>query len=181
MSKTATEKQFSLLIKPASADCNLACAYCFYLSKSGLYPNSARHRMSERVLERIVSSYLSTEQSIYSFGWQGGEPMLMGVEFFRKVVELQSHYGRPGSVVANGLQTNATLITEELARLFSEYRFLLGVSLDGPEEIHNTCKVGRCKFAFNPDRTAVGEFLVALWVFSSCSKQSHIRSTCEAG
>jgi uncharacterized protein len=138
MEENATEKQFSLLIKPASADCNLACAYCFYLPMAGLYPNSARHRMSNSVLERIVSSYLSTAQSTYSFGWQGGEPMLMGVEFFQKVVELQNCYGRPGSVVANGLQTNATMITEELARLFSEYRFLLGVSLDGSEEIHNT-------------------------------------------
>jgi uncharacterized protein len=138
MLEKAAEKQFSLLIKPASADCNLACAYCFYLPKGGLYPDSARHRMSESVLERIVSSYLSTEQSTYSFGWQGGEPTLMGVEFFRKVVELQSRYGSPGSVVANGLQTNATMITDELARLFSEYRFLLGVSLDGPEIIHNT-------------------------------------------
>jgi uncharacterized protein len=138
MSENVTEKQFSLLIKPASADCNLACTYCFYLPKAGLYPNSARHRMSESVLERIVSSYLSTEQSTYSFGWQGGEPTLMGIDFFRKVVELQSRCGHPGSVVANGLQTNATMITEELAQLFSEYRFLLGVSLDGPEIIHNT-------------------------------------------
>jgi uncharacterized protein len=138
MLENAAKKQFSLLIKPASADCNLACAYCFYLPKAGLYPDSARHRMSESVLERIVCSYLSTEQSTYSFGWQGGEPTLMGVEFFRKVVELQSRYGSPGSVVANGLQTNATMITDELARLFSEYRFLLGVSLDGPEIIHNT-------------------------------------------
>ena len=143
MPESETEKQFSLLIKPASADCNLACAYCFYLPKAGLYPNSARHRMSENVLERIVSSYLSTAQSTYSFGWQGGEPTLMGVEFFRKVVELQSHYGNPGSVVANGLQTNATMITEELAGLFSEYRFLLGVSLDGPEEFHDTYRRNR--------------------------------------
>ena len=143
MSETVADKQFSLLIKPASADCNLACAYCFYLPKAGLYPSSSRHRMSESTLQRIVSSYLATRQTTYSFGWQGGEPTLMGVEFFRKVVEFQSRYGRPGSVVANGLQTNATMITEELARLFSEYRFLLGVSLDGPEEIHNTHRTNK--------------------------------------
>jgi uncharacterized protein len=136
-------KQFSLLIKPASADCNLACTYCFYLPKAGLYPESSRHRMSAATLKRLISTYLATDQDTYSFGWQGGEPTLMGVEFFRKVVELQSRYGRPGSIVSNGLQTNATMITDELARLLAEYRFLLGVSLDGPEEIHNTYRKNR--------------------------------------
>ncbi len=136
-------KQFSLLIKPASADCNLACTYCFYLPKAGLYPGSSRHRMSEATLERMVSTYLATDQDTYSFGWQGGEPTLMGVQFFRRVVELQSRYGRSGSVVSNGLQTNATMITDELAELLAEYRFLIGVSLDGPEEIHNTYRKTR--------------------------------------
>ena len=138
MSESAERKQFSLLIKPASADCNLACTYCFYLPKAGLYPQSSRHRMSDGTLIRMISTYMDTIQDTYSFGWQGGEPTLMGVEFFRRVVQLQSRCGRPGSVVANGLQTNATLITDELARLLAEYRFLLGVSLDGPEAIHNT-------------------------------------------
>jgi uncharacterized protein len=136
-------KQFSLLIKPASADCNLACTYCFYLPKAGLYPESSRHRMYEGTLKRLISTYLATDQDTYSFGWQGGEPTLMGVEFFRKVVELQSRFGRPGSIVSNGLQTNATMITDELARLLAEYRFLLGVSLDGPEEIHDSYRKNR--------------------------------------
>ena len=136
-------KQFSLLIKPASADCNLACTYCFYLPKAGLYPESSRHRMSDGTLKRLISTYMATDQDTYSFGWQGGEPTLMGVEFFRKVVELQSRFGRPGSIVSNGLQTNATMITDELARLLAEYRFLLGVSLDGPEEIHDTYRKNR--------------------------------------
>jgi uncharacterized protein len=146
MSNTAAgtgQNRFSLLLKPASADCNLACTYCFYLPKAALYPESTRHRMSESTLKRLISTYLATDQEIYSFGWQGGEPTLMGVEFFRKVVELQSRYGRPGSIVSNGLQTNATMITDELARLLAEYRFLLGVSLDGPEEIHNTFRKNR--------------------------------------
>jgi uncharacterized protein len=136
-------RQFSLLVKPASADCNLACTYCFYLPKAALYPSSSRHRMSEATLKRLISTYLATDQNTYSFGWQGGEPTLMGVEFFRKVVELQSRYGRPGSIVSNGLQTNATMISDELAGLLAEYRFLLGVSLDGPEEIHNTYRKNR--------------------------------------
>jgi uncharacterized protein len=143
MPEGSEQKQFSLLIKPASADCNLACTYCFYLPKAGLYPESSRHRMSDGTLKRMISTYLATDQDTYSFGWQGGEPTLMGVEFFQRVVELQTRYGRPGSIVANGLQTNATMITDELARLLAEYRFLLGVSLDGPEEVHNTHRKNR--------------------------------------
>ncbi len=135
--------QFSLLIKPASADCNLACSYCFYLPKAGLYPATLRHRMSKKTLERVISSYLATGQPVYSFAWQGGEPTLMGVEFYRQAVELQSRHGRPGAIVANALQTNATLITEEAARLFSAYRFLVGVSLDGPQELHDRYRRGR--------------------------------------
>jgi uncharacterized protein len=128
---------FSLLVKPASADCNLHCTYCFYLDRKALYPEVSRHRMSDEVLEKMISSYMSTPQATYSFGWQGGEPTLMGVEFFRKVVRLQERYGRRGAVVANGLQTNATMITDELAQHLARYRFLVGASLDGPAGIHD--------------------------------------------
>lgn len=129
---------YSILIKPASADCNLRCAYCFYLDKSRLYPETIHHRMSDEVLERLISSYMATDQPVYAFGWQGGEPTIMGLEFFRKVTYLQQKYGRAGSMVSNGLQTNATLIDDSFARHFYEYKFLLGVSLDGPAEIHDT-------------------------------------------
>jgi uncharacterized protein len=128
---------FSLLIKPASADCNLRCPYCFYLGKAALYPGAEPHRMSSEVLERLVFSYMATDQPQYVFGWQGGEPTLMGAEFFREVTRLQQQYGRPGSVVTNGLQTNGTLVDDALAAHLAEYRFLVGVSLDGPAEIHN--------------------------------------------
>lgn len=130
-------KQFSLLIKPASADCNLRCPYCFYLSRSTLYPESARHRMSDEVLEKLISGYMATPHDVYAFAWQGGEPGLMGVEFFRKVTALQQRYGRDGSVVSNSLQTNATLIDDEFAAHLGAYKFLVGVSIDGPEEIHD--------------------------------------------
>jgi uncharacterized protein len=99
--------------------------------------------MSDRTLKSMISTYMATGQDTYSFGWQGGEPTLMGVEFFRKVVDLQSRCGRSGSIVSNGLQTNATMITDELAQLLAEYRFLLGVSLDGPEALHNTYRQNR--------------------------------------
>ncbi|HCE42016.1 MAG TPA: anaerobic sulfatase maturase [Lentisphaeria bacterium] len=130
-------KPFSLLIKPASADCNLNCSYCFYLEKKSVYPETKIHRMSDEVLEKMISSYLQTSQPQYSFGWQGGEPTLMGLEFFKKGIELQQKHGRPGTVVGNGLQTNATLIDDDMAAHFAKYNYLLGVSLDGPPEIHD--------------------------------------------
>ncbi len=139
----STTRPFTLLVKPASADCNLNCTYCFYLEKCRLYPESKQHRMSDEVLERMISSYLSTPQPVYSFGWQGGEPTLMGLDFFKKAVELQKKYGKPRSSVANGLQTNTTLITDEFAAHLGKYRFLVGVSLDGPEVIHNRYRLNR--------------------------------------
>lgn len=138
MKETDTkDKPFSLLIKPASADCNLRCSYCFYLEKSSLYPDSSRHRMSEEVLERTIASYMETDQPNYTFGWQGGEPTLMGLDFFKQVIELQKKHGKEGSRVSNGLQTNGTLLDDEWAEFLSRYNFLIGVSLDGPREIHD--------------------------------------------
>lgn len=129
-------KQFSLLIKPASADCNLRCEYCFYIDH--LESGSKNPRMSDEILELMIKSYMSIDQNKqYAFGWQGGEPTLMGLDFFKKVVEMQIKYAPPGSSVSNGLQTNGTMITEEMAKFFGEYKFLLGVSLDGPEYLHD--------------------------------------------
>lgn len=130
-------KPFSLLIKPASADCNLKCEYCFYLEKCHLYPSQKVHRMSLDVLDKMIYGYMQTSQPNYAFGWQGGEPTLMGVDFFKKATELQQKYGRMGASVSNGVQTNGTLIDDEMAEHFGKYKFLLGVSLDGPAEIHD--------------------------------------------
>ena len=93
--------------------------------------------MSDAVLEQLVSSYMRTEQDVHSFGWQGGEPTLMGLVFFKKIVQLQQQYGKPGAKVSNGLQTNGTLLSDEMAAFFTRRHFLLGVSLDGPENLHN--------------------------------------------
>jgi len=134
-------KPFSLLVKPASADCNLKCRYCFYLEKAALYPGTSRHRMSDEVLEKMIRSYLATEQPQYAFGWQGGEPTLMGLDFFRKITDLQQRHARKGSVIANGLQTNGTLLDCSLAKHLADFRFLVGVSVDGPAEIHDANRV----------------------------------------
>jgi len=132
---------FSLLIKPAGADCNLRCAYCFYLEKKSLYPGDARPRMSDAVLERVIASFMATDQPQYAFGWQGGEPTLMGLDFFRRVTDLQKKHGKPGAVVANGLQTNGTLLDDPFAAHLAQYRFLVGVSLDGPAHLHDPHRV----------------------------------------
>ncbi|NMA85259.1 MAG: anaerobic sulfatase maturase [Epulopiscium sp.] len=136
-------RPFSLLIKPTSADCNLRCAYCFYLDRSALYPEESIHRMSDEVLEEMIARYMATEQPQYIFGWQGGEPTLMGLEFFEKVVYYQKKHAKPGAVISNGLQTNGTLLTEEFAKFLHEYQFLVGVSLDGPKELHDQYRVNQ--------------------------------------
>ncbi len=127
---------FSLLIKPASADCNLRCEYCFYIDH--LEKIKGIPRMSDEILKKMIASYMETNQNNnYAFGWQGGEPMIMGLKFFQRAVELQKLYAPPGAVISNGLQTNGTLITSDFARFLGEYKFLLGVSLDGPAYVHN--------------------------------------------
>jgi len=130
-------KPFSLLVKPASADCNLNCAYCFYLDKGRLYADTKTHRMSKEVLENLIHGYMATFQPVHSFGWQGGEPTLMGLDFFRKVIELQKRYGSSETLVANCIQTNAILIDDEFAEHLADYHYLVGCSLDGPADIHN--------------------------------------------
>ena len=126
----------SVLIKPAGPDCNLACSYCFYLEKAGLFTETKIHRMSVEVLEEMVKQVLSQSGSNISFGWQGGEPTLMGLPFFEKAVDFQISYG-DGKTVGNGLQTNGILIDRSWAKFLKQYNFLVGLSLDGPEFIHN--------------------------------------------
>ncbi|OGS22263.1 MAG: anaerobic sulfatase maturase [Elusimicrobia bacterium RIFOXYA2_FULL_39_19] len=130
-------KPFTLLIKPTSSDCNLNCKHCFYIDKKFLYPQTNCHKMPEIILEKMISSYMATEQPQYIFGWQGGEPTLLGIDFFRKALSLAEKYGKRGAVAGNTLQTNGKLLNDEFAQLFFKYNFLIGVSLDGPKEIHD--------------------------------------------
>lgn len=129
---------FSLLLKPVSFNCNLHCEYCFYLEKCSLFADTRHHRMDDSILEKTIRTFLKTKQPIYSFGWQGGEPTLIGLDFFKKIVAYQERYFSAGSTITNGLQTNGTLLTNEWAEFLTEQRFLVGISLDGPEDIHNT-------------------------------------------
>lgn len=133
---------FHLMIKPAGPACNLACDYCFYLEKTALYPGHTR--MDDATLERIIAAYLGAHPGpTVTFGWQGGEPLLMGLDFFRRAVELQKQYARPGQTVENALQTNGTLIDDDWAAFLARKHFLVGISLDGPPELHDRYRKDR--------------------------------------
>ncbi|MBL8228301.1 MAG: anaerobic sulfatase maturase [Bryobacterales bacterium] len=139
-----TPRITSLLIKPASAVCNLDCAYCFYLDREAdPYKSLPGRRMSEETLERLVDTFLfySFPNSVFAF--QGGEPTLAGLPFFEKLVKLQKQYGRDGQNVSNALQTNGMLLDESWCQLFKEYNWLIGLSMDGPEEIHDSYRFNK--------------------------------------
>ncbi|MBN2356287.1 anaerobic sulfatase maturase [candidate division KSB1 bacterium] len=127
----------SLLIKPAGPDCNLNCIYCFYLQKAALFPTSAPRRMSREVLRETMLQTMQSGESQVNFGWQGGEPTLMGLPFFETAVQFQARYGKAGHTVGNGLQTNGLLIDASWAAFLRESQFLVGLSLDGPAHIHD--------------------------------------------
>jgi uncharacterized protein len=134
----AAPKITSLLIKPASAVCNLDCEYCFYLDREAdPYRSLPARRMTEETLERLVDGYLFYSYPNSTFAFQGGEPTLAGLPFFEKLVQFQQQYGRDGQVVSNSLQTNGLLLDQNWCEFFRSYQWLLGVSLDGPQEVHD--------------------------------------------
>jgi uncharacterized protein len=138
MGSGATPRITSLLIKPVSAVCNLDCAYCFYLDRDAdPYKALPARRMTGDTLERLVETYLFYSYPDSAFSFQGGEPALAGLAFFEKLVELQKRHGRDGQAVSNSLQTNAILLDKNWCDLFRGYNWLVGVSLDGPEEAHD--------------------------------------------
>lgn len=129
-------RPFTLLIKPSGSDCNVDCKYCFYKSRA---PDlgQGRQRMSYQTLEKLVKDYLGLGYAVSSFAWQGGEPTLMGLDFYKRVVELQKKYGRSGQQVSNALQTNAILLDDQWCEFLYENKFLVGISIDGPRELHD--------------------------------------------
>lgn len=134
---------FHVMVKPRGAICNLNCAYCYYLPKDTLYPASD-FRMSDALLEDYVRQYMGAQRGPeVTFGWQGGEPTLMGLDFFRRAVELQQKYAQPGVRVLNTLQTNGTLLNDEWCAFFQANDFLVGISLDGPRACHDTFRVDK--------------------------------------
>ncbi len=128
---------FHIMAKPTGAICNLDCAYCFYLEKENLYPGKKDFKMKEDVLESFIKQYIEIQKvPEITFAWQGGEPTLLGVDYFRRVVELQKKYA-DGKQVFNTFQTNGVLIDDGWGEFFKENNFLIGLSIDGPQDIHD--------------------------------------------
>jgi len=141
--KPSRPKTFSVMAKPVGAACNLGCAYCYYLEKGELLQQGASPLMSDEVLEAFIRSYIeSSPFESVAFAWQGGEPTLAGLDFFQRVVQLQRRHAF-GKRVSNSLQTNGTLIDGEWARFLAENRFLVGLSVDGPERLHNAHRLDK--------------------------------------
>ncbi len=141
---------FHVMIKPRGPICNLACRYCYYLSKERLYGADDPFQMSEAVLEAFTRQYIEA-QSVpeITVGWQGGEPTLCGLDFFRRAVELQQRYQKPDQRILNALQTNGTTLTDEWCAFLHDHGFLVGLSLDGPRQVHDTYrrdKAGKSTF-----------------------------------
>lgn len=135
---------FHMMLKPSGSACNLDCAYCFYLEKESLYERGTRQRMNDETLERFVRDYIAGNppDTPVVFAWQGGEPTLMGIDFYRRAVALQKRFGA-GRAIENAFQTNGTLLDDEWAAFFKENDFLVGVSIDGPRAIHDRHRVDK--------------------------------------
>ncbi len=151
---------FTLLIKPSGSDCNLDCSYCFYKNRPSQI-GTGRQRMSEQVLEQMIKDYMALGFTGAGFAWQGGEPTLMGLDFYRKAVELQNKYRTAGQIVENSLQTNAVLFDDQWCQFLHDNNFLVGISIDGPKEIHDYYRI---------DHAGGGTFDKVVWAIDLCKK-----------
>ncbi len=134
---------FHLLAKPSGSTCNIDCTYCFFLSKESLYPND-KQRMSESTLEVYIRQLLESHRVPHvTVAWQGGEPTLMKLDFFKRSIELVEKYRRPDQIVEHTFQTNGLLLDDDWCRFFKQHNFLVGLSVDGPRELHDTYRVDR--------------------------------------
>jgi uncharacterized protein len=140
---TNAGRPFHVLTKPVGPICNLDCKYCFYLEKENLYPGENQWRMSDAVLEEYIRQYIHSQPPAeINFAWQGGEPTLLGVDFFRKVVELQKKFA-DGKIISNAIQTNGTLLDDEWCEFLAAHNFLVGLSIDGPSVMHDAYRVDK--------------------------------------
>jgi uncharacterized protein len=140
----SVSRSFQVFVKPAGAACNLACRYCYYLGKGPLGGGKAVPRMPESDLEDYISQHIgASPDEVIRFSWHGGEPTVLGVDYFRKIVEIQRRLGPPGRSIANGMQTNGTLLDEEWGRFLRKEGFSVGLSLDGPRELHDRHRLTR--------------------------------------
>src|SRR4030042_3190810 len=135
---------FQVFVKPAGAACNLACRYCYYLGKGTPRPARAPSRMPEALLESYIAQHIAASpDEIIRFSWHGGEPTILGLDYFRKIVAIERRHCPAGRTIVNGLQTNGTLLDEEGGRFLAAEGFSVGISLDGPREIHDHHRLTR--------------------------------------
>jgi len=135
-------REFQVFAKPTGASCNLDCRYCYYLKTEGLYPGVKSFRMSERTLETYIAQHIAAFPGpVINFSWHGGEPTLLGLDYFRKITALQRKHLPHGRRITNGLQTNGTLLDDDWCRFFAAEGFSVGISLDGPAELHDLYRV----------------------------------------
>ncbi len=149
---------FQVMAKPIGPVCNLNCSYCYYLEKRRLYPGTRNFRMTDRVLDAYVRQSIEAHDTgNVNFAWQGGEPTLMGLDFFRRAVALQRRYRSPGKRVTNALQTNGVLLDDAWCAFLRENDFLVGLSIDGPRRLHDRHRLDkRGKPTFDRVMTALG-------------------------
>lgn len=138
---TPFAKPLYVMLKPAGAHCNLACKYCYYLEKNNLYQNSHRHLMSDDMLEQFTREYIEAQtMPQVLFTWHGGEPLMRSIDFYKKALALQKKYAH-GKQIDNVIQTNGTLLTDEWCEFFAQNHWLVGISIDGPQEYHDHYRV----------------------------------------
>jgi len=126
-----------VVAKPIGPVCNLNCAYCFYLEKQALFGVDEKYRMSDDMLSAFITNYITSQPTpVVEFVWQGGEPTLLGIDFFKRVVELQKPFAGT-KTITNSLQTNGTMLTDEWCAFLKKHNFMVGISLDGPKEVHD--------------------------------------------
>lgn len=143
MTLKPAQRAFHIMSKPIGPKCNLDCKYCFYLEKESLWAKNERYQMDLQLLEKYVKDYIEAQPNDHvNFAWQGGEPTLRGIDFFREVVAFQKKYAN-GKTIGNALQTNGTLLNDEWASFFMEEDFLIGLSIDGPKKLHDEYRVGK--------------------------------------
>ncbi|MFZ0281951.1 MAG: radical SAM protein [Bacteroidales bacterium] len=142
MGSVETEHAFQVFVKPVGARCNLRCSYCYYLDKREIYPQEKTFVMPDHILERFIAQNIeASADNTINFSWHGGEPLLAGIGFFRKAIEMQKKYMPAGRSILNGVQTNGTLIDSKWCSFFSENGFSIGISIDGPAGMHDTNRI----------------------------------------
>ena len=142
--RAGSQYRFRAMIKPVGSLCNLDCAYCYYLPKEALLGHPRSPRMSDEMLERHIKQFIEAQTADeVIFSWQGGEPTLLGLDFFRTVVALQARYKKPHQRIENDLQTNGTLLDAEWAVFLKKHRFLVGLSCDCPEKLHDLYRTSK--------------------------------------